>query len=272
MQRALRGGQVLRWVYSAVGAGTVALGGGVIPPRHLIAVAGIVLVATAVWVRFTWTQNRPERSLSVAGSLWQGVRLLAGDELRRLLSLTAVSAAVLSLLIMSWQPILADLGGFSARSLGLVLLTMTLGSALGAWAARVPGSRDPEVFAAGSLCALVLTIELVGRGLAATLVALVVAEFFVGMAGVFLNLQLHEAVPDQLRNTTTSLFSTATGLAMGLADLAFGFLWHHLGPTEALHTGGRALLAVLVVHLVLYAVGRRRHRPADVPASTGTVG
>ncbi|WP_416485587.1 MFS transporter [Streptomyces sp. CL12] len=260
VQIALRGGQVVRWLSSALGAGVVALGGGLVPPQRLITAAGALLVAAAVWVQANWPRAVPDKQLSVGRSLMSGLRLILGRDQVRSLWLSIISAAALSLLIMSWQPVLARYGGFSARSLGLVLLVMTLGSALGAWAARAPRNGNLELLTAGSLAGLLLAAELVGRGLVVTVAALLAAEFFVGTAGVYLSIHIQNSVPDQIRNTTTSLFNTATGLSMGLADLAFGFLWHRLGPAQALHTGGRCLLVLLALYLLLYAVQRHRRQ------------
>jgi MFS family permease len=252
--RTLRSAQISRWVAASAGAGIVAAGGHWLSAQAMITAAGAVLLAVAVWMRAGWPVIRPVRSATAAARFRAGLREIRRPQCAQLLWLSCVAAAAMSLLIMAWQPITVQYVDFSVPALGIALLFMTLGSALGAWAARTPRGADAEPYAAAAAAALLLALELVGHGRVATAAGLVIAEFMIGMTGVFLSIRSHKVIPDDLRNTMSSLFSTASGVSMGVADLAFGHLWHAYGPAGGLHVGERFLLGLLGAYGVVKAV------------------
>ncbi|MFD7235993.1 MFS transporter [Streptomyces syringium] len=257
--RALRGAQVARWLASAAGAATVALAAVRVPPAHLVLVAGCLLVASAVWVALTWPRSSSNRQLGVTRNLLEGTRTMVTGARLGILWLTALYSAAISVLIMSWQPVVSgfpEFGGSEASALGLTLLLFSLAAALGAWLGRRPKALRAEYAVLASVICLLGLLLLVGGTIPCTAVGYLGAEVLVGAGGTLLAVHSHSVIPDELRNTVTSLLSTVAGLSMATADLIFGYLWAAVGPVRALHHCAWGLLALTVL-LTLWTLTQR---------------
>lgn len=265
--RALRGAQVARWLASAAGAATVALAGAHIPPAATVLVAGCLLISAALWVALTWPQSHADRQLGVAESLLEGIRATVAGARLVVLWLTMLYSAAISVLIMSWQPVVAgfpEFAGNEASALGLTMLLFSLAAALGAWLGRRPKGLRAEYAVLASVICLLGFLLLVGGGIPRTAVGYLGAEVLVGMGGTLLAVHSHAVVPDELRNTITSILSTVGGLSMSAADLVFGYLWAGFGPVRALHYCAWGLLTLLAV-LALWMLTRRGQRDETTP-------
>ncbi|MFI1798860.1 MFS transporter [Streptomyces sp. NPDC020379] len=260
--RVLRGDQVTRWLASAAGAATVALAGTRVPPAEIVLVAGCLLVAAALWVALTWPRSGGDRQLGVTRNMLDGIRATVTGARLGVLWLTLVYSAAISVLIMSWQPVVAgfpEFGGSRASALGLTLLLFSLTAALGAWLGRRPKALRAEYAVLASVICLLGFLLLVGGGVPRTAVGYLGAEVLVGTGGTLLAVHSHAVIPDELRNTVTSMLSTAAGLSMAAADLVFGYLWDAFGPVRALHYCAWGLLALTALLALWTLIPREPH-------------
>ncbi|WP_030159709.1 MFS transporter [Glycomyces sp. NRRL B-16210] len=224
---------VVRWTASSAAAAGVFLTADHLAVDRTIIVAGALLLPVALWVRLRWPEQRSATRDSTLRLLGRGLRLAATGELRTQMIHAALIGFLLTVLILTWQPLSMETIGLRPESLGLVLLVFTVASAVGAWATkftqRFPARRVLPV-------GLVLTCAVmcaVGTGAVATGAALVAAEALTGLLMCVNAIRAQQLFPDRLRSTMTSIMGAVLGLSMALGDLVAGLLWEFLGVEGA---------------------------------------
>lgn len=255
---AVRGSQVMRWVASALGAGTVALLGERVDPWQTIAVAGALLLPTAVWVHRAWPESTPVGH-GVGESLRRGFRFAVVGECRLVLLFTVLSSVAVAVIILAWQPVTLEVLDLPASALGVVLLALSVASAGGAASTRLVARVRPALAVAVVLVVLCGFLAATALGPVGAAVGFLGAEVCIGAALTIVAVWGQRVFPDELRTTLTSIMGTATGVSMALTNGVLGALWEGLGIVPAVLV---AAGAVGVASLVAGVVGRARRTPA----------
>jgi MFS family permease len=246
---------VVRWTASSVAAAAVFLTAEHLAVDTVIITAGALLLPVALWVRLRWPEHRADTEDSTARLLGRGLRLAVTGEIRVQMIHAALIGLLLTVLILTWQPLAMEAMGLRSETLGLVLLVFTVASAVGAWATRFtrrfPARRAIPVGLALA-CAVMLAV---GTGAAATGAALILAEALTGLLMCLNSIRAQQLFPDRLRTTMTSIMSAVIGLTMAFGDFAAGLLWEFLGVVPAVRW---CALAVAVGCLALLVVDRAR--------------
>jgi MFS family permease len=262
--RVMRRVHVVRWIASGAAAASVFLTAEHLAVDTTIIVAGALLLPVALWVRLRWPDQRSEAKESTARLLGRGMRLAVTGEFRTQMIHAALIGFLLTVLILTWQPLSMETIGLRPESLGLVLLVFTVASAVGAW-----GSKFTERFGIRRVlpvglvltCAVMLAI---GAGAVATGASLVAAEALTGLLMCLNAIRVQQLFPDALRTTMTSIWSTVLGLSMALGDFVAGLLWEFLGVEAAVRW---CALAVAIACLAVAMADR--FRSAARPEAAG---
>ncbi|MCM0638961.1 MFS transporter [Cellulomonas wangsupingiae] len=249
---------VTRWIASAAGALAVFLLVGAADTGMVIAVASVLLLLLAGWVRLTWAES-PRRAGRVRDTLLEGARAAVVGELRVIAVVTAISSAGFAVVVLSWQPLAVE-AGLPVPSLGAVLVVFTVASAGGAALARFGERRHRAAVTVGTLT-LAAVLCTAGWGAAAVVVALVVGQTALGFVLTVVGMWSHATFPDHLRSTMVSIMGVVGGLSMALTDAVFGVLWSATSITTATGISGVALLALLAAVSPLLLA-----RPVTTPA------
>jgi MFS family permease len=170
--------------------------------------------------------------------------------------MAVLASALLSVVIFSWQPLVAITAGVPVTANGLILFVMTAFAALGALMSRY-GSRmrgrawdvplalflvSIAIGVAGSIPSPVTTFLMLGIG-----------ELLISYCLTIVAVAAHDLFKDDSRNLLWSLFSASMGTAMAIADLLFGFLWDATGMQLALVVVGITSLIALLTPLLWVA-------------------
>ncbi|MDA1360914.1 MFS transporter [Glycomyces luteolus] len=244
---------VIRWTASGAAAASVFLTAEHLAVDTTIIVAGALLLPVALWVRLRWPEQRSETKDSTARLLGRGLRLAVTGELRTQMIHAALIGFLLTVLILTWQPLSMETIGLRPESLGLVLLVFTAASAVGAWGTRFTerfGARRVLPIGLVLTCAVMLTV---GAGAVATGAALVAAEALTGLLMCLNAIRAQQLFPDALRTTMTSIMSAVLGLSMALGDFVTGLLWEFMGVEAAVRW---CALSVAVGCLAVYIADR----------------
>lgn len=253
--RVMRRVHVVRWTASGAAAASVFLTAGHLAVDTTIIIAGAILLPVALWVRLRWPDHRSDTTDSTARLLRRGLRLALTGEVRTQMIHAALIGFLLTVLILTWQPLSMEAVGLRPEALGLVLLVFTVASAVGAW-----GSKFTERFGVGRVIpvGLVLTCAVmlaVGAGAVATGASLVAAEALTGLLMCLNAIRVQQLFPDELRTTMTSIWGAVLGLSMASGDFVAGLLWESLGVEAAVRW---CALAVAIGCLALYLADRLR--------------
>jgi MFS family permease len=231
--RVMRRVHVVRWTASGAAATSVFLTAEHLDVNTTIIVAGALLLPVALWVRLRWPDQRSDTKDSTVRLLGRGLRLAVTGELRTQMIHAALIGFLLTVLILTWQPLSMEAIGLRPESLGLVLLVFTVAAAVGAWASKFTerfGIRRVLPIGLVLTCAVMLAV---GAGAVATGASLVAAEALTGLLMCLNAIRVQQLFPDELRTTMTSIWSTVLGLSMALGDFVAGLLWEFLGVEAA---------------------------------------
>jgi MFS family permease len=174
--------------------------------------------------------------------------------------MAVLASALLSVVIFSWQPLVAKTTGLPVSANGLILFAMTAFAALGAWlsrySSRIPG-RSVDVPLALFVVSVAIVIAGWLPGPLTTFVALGIGELLISYCLTVLAVAAHGLFDDDFRNLLWSLFSASMGMAMAIADLLFGFVWGAAGMRWALAVAGTASTIMLTAAFLGLAMTRR---------------
>lgn len=260
-RRAIRMSNIANWVGSAGGGLAVQFGLIRFSAGTLIGAAGVILLVLALWLVVAW----PESTLSDVdvfhGSLWTRVRGGWNLRLSLLMMLWVVAAAVLSMLLFAWQPLVKQTLGLGISFNGLILFLMSLVAALGTWLTRWRERFNLARFDVPLALTLVsLSAFFAGfmPGASTTVGFLVAAELLVTYCLSALAMDAHGIFADEHRNMLWSIFSAAMGMSMAVFDLVFGLVWDHIGLLASLWAAGAVFagLSILIWIPTFIVTGR----------------
>ena len=245
---AIRVSMIAKWVGAAAGAAVSLVLLRPIGETRAIAASGALLVILAFWLRFGWPESRVSSTALQQHGMLSRLRSSWSCSLWPLLTVTAETSMLLSVMLFVWQPLVADDAHLPASANGVVLLAMTAIAAAGAWLARFHRERRIwDVVAA----LLFVGMTFVTMGLLhdpiVTYLALGMLEISTSYIATAIGTEYHMVFPDESRNLLSSVFSAAAGVAMGLSDFGFGLVWDSLGMNRALIVAGCCGLAFALI-------------------------
>lgn len=258
---ALRRAQVSRWLSSGAGAAAVLAFGATFPASALLAVSGALILPLAVMVfrSFPSTSGSPHQS--VAASLKAALLYVRTHRLAACIMISAGQGMAMGALILGWQPILLDSELAEPQLLGIALLLFTAACAVGAWANRYAPKNAPLAWAAIAVLLLTVSLWTAGSTNALAWPGLVLAEFFLGLAGTSVYIWQQSLFSDELRNTLFSVMATVSGIAVATGDFLFGHLWNTIGAAGAVQAVALCAAAVTTLGW-LTGAGRTTTQPA----------
>ncbi|MEY9854231.1 MFS family permease [Leifsonia sp. EB41] len=251
-ERAIRGSETIRWASAACGAILVALAGWAMADGVSIALAGVLLVAASIWVTFTWPDSPRRAGARIGRSMLRGVRYIASSKARLLLAFSVLAAVDLAIIILTWQPMTVEVVGIDEGLLGVVLLTLSVATAAGAWVTRWTKRFSSSAVLGATLALTNLALIVALLGAIGAIVAYVLAEFLIGVALTTLAVWAQATFPDAIRATATALVGSATGVTIAVTNGVMGQLWQELGLTSAV-AATAGVLVVIVAALGLAA-------------------
>lgn len=255
-ERAIRGSETIRWASAACGAILVALAGWAMADGVSIALAGVLLVAASIWVTFTWPDSPRRAGARIGRSMLRGVRYIASSKARLLLAFSVLAAVDLAIIILTWQPMTVEVVGIDEGLLGVVLLTLSVATAAGAWVTRWTKRFSSSAVLGATLALTNLALIVALLGAIGAIVAYVLAEFLIGVALTTLAVWAQATFPDAIRATATALVGSATGVTIAVTNGVMGQLWQELGLTSAV-AATAGVLVVIVAALGLAATVKR---------------
>lgn len=258
---AVRAASVSKWIGSAGGGLAVFFLANTFDPTTTVGAAGAVLVLLAAWTRVRWPESGRQVPPAAERHLIQRVRAGWAPGLGNLLTLAVVASMLLSVLLFTWQPLVA-MAGVPIQTNGLLLLVMTVlaagGAALSRFSDRLPGS-PADVLIALLLASALMAVAGNLPGRTTTFVMLGATEVLTSYALTVVAVRAHSIFTDRFRNLLWSLFSASMGVAMAVSDLLFGGVWDRFGISTALAVAAPAVAAVAVVAWLIHiAISRRQ--------------
>ncbi|MDE3720815.1 MFS transporter [Nocardiopsis sp. N85] len=250
--RAVRIARVVRWGQigsrfgGVLGGVTVMLGGTWLSGDALILVAGAMLVALGLAVPLSFPMSPGRRGVSVGALVRESVTTLAGRRFAPLVVLVVGLTVVKAVLVMSWQPLVTARYGDDVRINGMVLLVMTFALALGAACSRFLGHRNPHLWGSACVIATGVPLFLVAWDLLPPVVALILAEFLLGVSQALFVVWEHLMYSDAARNALFSTMSFVALAVLSMTHVLFGWAWDGYGLETA-------MTVVLVVSVVAAA-------------------
>ena len=223
---------IAHWVASAAGACSVFLFGERVSAPGLVVVAGVVLVVLCVWVCLTWVNGVKTSGLRITETFSLAIKY-SWRKARLPLVYGVLLGMLQGILVLSWQPLILEVGSGRASTLGLALFFLSLAAALGSWFAErlVRVGRNLVTF--GSLLLLASGLILAAGGGLGAYAGIGIAELGIGLGLAVVSMWQHEVFEDSVRNTQLSLASASGAIGMAAAQAVFGLNWERwgLGPS-----------------------------------------
>lgn len=255
---ATRGTETIRWGAASVGAGIVIATAWVLTTQASIMLSGALLLAAAGWVLFWWPDSPSREHVSVWQSLRDGFAFVIAPGKRLLLSFSVLTSVDLAIVILTWQPLALQVVQIGENLLGVALLILSLAVAAGAFVSRWIPPHATGAAVGLTLALLNGSLVLAAFGPTGVVVAVVGAEFFLGVALTVLAVWGQRIFPDRLRATATSLIGTATGLAVAITNGVMGRLWDVRGLQPAIAEAGAVIVGTTAVTVAVALVSSRR--------------
>ncbi|MFD0904608.1 MFS transporter [Actinomadura sediminis] len=233
---------------SGLAAPVLAMGG--YRALGVLSVVVCVLGAVAGWLLPESRGGGEDGDGSLAGVVREGWRQVRGvPGVRGALVLSVVLMGVTSL--DEYVPLVVRSTGVAAVWVPLLVLVVTVGDAVGGWAAGRGVGRLPVVLGVGAVC--LAAGSLGGSPVGLVLVAVAFGVFRWAMAAA--DARLQERISDGARATVTSLagFGSEVVAVLAFAGWALGSRWADAGVLL-----GAAAVPYLVVAVVLGVCGRGR--------------
>lgn len=242
------GGASWRWVGAALGGTMVFASGAWLGGAGALAASGGVLLVAAIWVNISW-QTEPTDGMR---PLWAHFResMSAGRSFVRTrsgFSIVAGYAAMATgqgVLVLIWQPRVLGAGTISPSLLGLVLVALSVGAAIGSFGTRLFGGTDPRVLALSSIFLLAIGLGVASLDGQLYLVGFLLAELGLGACGAVLASMGQLRFPDELRNTLTSTVAAVFTIMVAFGQLVGGIVWGQGGFNAALLAGASIVAAI----------------------------
>lgn len=258
---------IAKWGGSAAGSLAVFLGVIAVDVQMLIGASGGVLILLAGWMLWSWKESERHEPEAVERHMLRRLRGAWTPGLGRLLVMAVLASVLLSVVIFSWQPLVATTAGLPVSANGLILFAMTAFAALGAWLSRY-SSRIPGNAVDVPLALLVVSVAVWVAGCLpgamTTFMSLGIGELFISYCLTVLAVGAHELFNDDFRNLLWSLFSASMGMAMAIADLLFALLWSAAGMQLALVVVGITSALILLAALLWIALIQRTRGPSGM--------
>ncbi|RTE49776.1 MFS transporter [Actinobaculum sp. 352] len=238
IQTLMRWTQTAHWLCSALGAATVYVVGTVLDTKSIVFAAGCVLLTLACIAHIAFRESTAKSPQTVWSSLKESFGWVLSPIVRPLVLASAASSLGMTVIVVTWQPVLSPQG--DVRLNGLILIGLTAAAALGSWL--------PKPLAISPKNQTIVGLGLIAGGLAAGSVTVPVVGYLFAEFGLGLTLTASGAwqqlsFTDSQRNTQYSTIASIGLVAALVANTLLGWLWDSIGLANAI----RWLAAMIVV-------------------------
>jgi len=223
----MRRASVARWVGSSLGAGVVFALGDWVPGGVVIGIAAGVIAVLGLLVPLVFPSSTPQPELDMQSVFRSMLGWSRRREVVPLIIATIASGLSVTVIVVTWQPVLSP--GLDLRLNGLLLMALTLAAAMGSLLSKALHEVDAaemSLLAFAMIAAGLAISSLVAGG---ALVGYLLAEFGLGLSMVGIGKWQHLEFSDELRNTLYSTLATVGLCAALVANSALGILWQQVG-------------------------------------------
>lgn len=241
---------ISKWFGSASGALFVLFGFGSISSSTLILISGLTLIFLSIWMVLCWPESKKTDPQNGFKSIVKRLKLNWDIKLNPLVLININSSFILSVILISWQPLLGEDANYLTSYNGLILFFMTLGAALGAFLTKYEYGGVPWMVVLSFVNCSLLFMLSISRSLQIKIAFLFLAEILLSYTMTLVAIKAHSLFADSFRNLFWSLFSAFAGISMAAADALFGVFWQVFGLYNALMFCSFFSILIIFVYFV----------------------